>query len=283
MGKGLKNSTATINIKEGVNKGDLLTAIENAKNIIENEKDKYTEASINNLKEAVDLAEKVMANESATQEQVNIAKEAIETAIGNLEEKGQEPEVTADKAQLQGLVDKVKDIDSSKYIPSTWKGFEEKFEAAKTILVNENVNQEDVDRAYNELLKAYLDLRLIPDKSLLEELVKEVESIDLSKYTVNSANKVRKALEKAKKVLANKEATQEEVDSALEELRISKNSLVANAGSNSSNNNSGSSNNGNVDGGKLPQAGSPIVGGTLLSGLIALLGGVALNKKRNRK
>ncbi|AYE35153.1 discoidin domain-containing protein [Clostridium septicum] len=278
-----KNSTATINIKEGVNKGDLLTAIENAKNIIENEKDKYTEASINNLKEAVDLAEKVMANESATQEQVNIAKEAIETEIGNLEEKGQEPEVTVDKAQLQGLVDKVKDIDSSKYIPSTWKGFEEKLEAAKTILVNENVNQEDVDRAYNELLKAYLDLRLIPDKSLLEELVKEVESIDLSKYTVNSANKVRKALEKAKKVLANKEATQEEVDSALEELRISKNSLVANAGSNSSNNNSGSSNNGNIDGGKLPQAGSPIVGGTLLSGLIALLGGVALNKKRNRK
>ncbi|MBM6821057.1 hypothetical protein H6A19_17425, partial [Clostridium saudiense] len=86
--------------------------IENAKNIIENETDKYTESSIDALKEAIAIAEETIANEVATQEQV--------------------------------------------------------------------------DSSYNVLLRAYLSLRLTPDKSLLEGLIKEVSSIDLSKYTAKS-------------------------------------------------------------------------------------------------
>ena len=37
----------------------------------------------------------------------------------------------------------------------------------------ENAMQEEVNNAYNELVTAFLKLRLIPDKSLLEDLINQ--------------------------------------------------------------------------------------------------------------
>ncbi|WP_297714004.1 sialidase family protein [Clostridium sp.] len=118
-----------------------------------------------------------------------------------------ELEKKIDKSVLQGLVYKVKETDSSKYIPSTWTQFENALKAANSILINESSTQEEVESSYNTLLKAYLELRLAPDKSLLEGLIKEVQGIDLSKYTGKSVEVVEKALEDANRVLANEEAT----------------------------------------------------------------------------
>ena len=434
----------SITINKVIDKSDLVKVIENAKNIIENETDKYTESSIDALKEAIAIAEETVANEVATQEQVEVAKIAVENAISRLEEKVEKPENVnklalkisidyanelkesgaldevvpavvqelnkvleeaisiynnelatqdevdtifnnlvevihmlefkqgdkselenlinsanalnkedyteeswsnlevilqeankvfadensmqdevnevvdklqqaikeleeekkVDKSILQGLVDKVKETDSSKYIPSTWTKFENALEAANSILVNEDVTQEEVDSSYNALLRAYLSLRLTPDKSLLEGLIKEVSSIDLSKYTAKSAEIVEKALEDANKVLNNEEATEKEVNTALENLKNAKNSLVAssdsnsntnsnqnsnsdsnansNSGNSSTNNNKDSSNSstGNSTTGKLPQTGTTGVAGTLISGVVTLLCGLGLSRKK---
>lgn len=221
----------SITINKVIDKSDLVKVIENAKNIIENETDKYTESSIDALKEAIAIAEETIANEVATQEQV--------------------------------------------------------------------------DSSYNVLLRAYLSLRLTPDKSLLEGLIKEVSSIDLSKYTAKSAEIVEKALEDANKVLNNEEATEKEVNTALENLKNAKNSLVAssdsnsntnsnqnsnsdsnansNSGNSSTNNNKDSSNSstGNSTTGKLPQTGTTGVAGTLISGIVTLLCGLGLSRKKN--
>ncbi|WP_195514680.1 exo-alpha-sialidase [Paraclostridium bifermentans] len=220
----------SITINKVIDKSDLVKVIENAKNIIENETDKYTESSIDALKEAIAIAEETIANEVATQEQV--------------------------------------------------------------------------DSSYNVLLRAYLSLRLTPDKSLLEGLIKEVSSIDLSKYTAKSAEIVEKALEDANKVLNNEEATEKEVNTALENLKNAKNSLVAssdsnsntnsnqnsnsdsnansNSGNSSTNNNKDSSNSstGNSTTGKLPQTGTTGVAGTLISGVVTLLCGLGLSRKK---
>ncbi len=77
-----------------------------------------------------------------------------------------------------------------------------------------------MESSYNTLLKAYLELRLTPDKSLLEGLIKEVQGIDLSKYTGKSVEVVEKALEDANRVLVNEEATEKEVNTALENLKM---------------------------------------------------------------
>lgn len=208
----------------------------------------------------------------------------LNISLGDLEEDN-----NVDKSILQALVDKVEGLDSTKYIPSTWIPFANALEAANTVLSNENVTEEEVNEVYNTLLKAYLGLRLTPDKSLLEELIKEVESIDLTQYTAKSAKVVEKALEKANKVLKNEESTQEEVDLALAKLKEAKNSLIASdstsktdSSSTSSSNNSGS--NENLNSNKLPKTGTAGGAvGTLISGIAALLGGLGLSRKKNGK
>ena len=74
-----------------VNKDALKEAIETAKEALK-EEDKYTEESVKVLKAAVAEAEKVAANEKATQESVDAATQAVEEAIEGLEEKTVVPE-----------------------------------------------------------------------------------------------------------------------------------------------------------------------------------------------
>ena len=248
-------------------------------------KEDYTEESWARLEAVLQDANKVFADENAMQEEVNETVSKLQEAIKELEEAKK-----VDKSVLQGLVDKVKDTDSSKYIPSTWVEFANSLEAANSILTSESATQEEVDSSYSALLRAYLELRLTPDKSLLEDLIKEVESIDLSKYTVKSANGVRRALDDANKVLANKEATEADVNKALSNLKNAKNSLVASSESDSNSNessgtgsSSSSNNNGGTSGtttGSLPKTGSAGAVGAVISGVVALLGGLGLSRKK---
>ena len=254
------------------------TALENAKDIV---KLTFT-ATASGENVAFELINGKVADGEGIEEQTktSTAKTNIKEAVN-----------TVDKSVLQGLVDKVKGIDSTKYIPSTWTQFANALEAANTVLSNENATQEEVSEVYDTLLRSYLGLRLTPDKSLLEELIKEVESIDLAKYTTKSAKAVEKSLEKANEVLKNEEATQEEVDMALANLKEAKNSLVASESTSNSNNSgvngSSNSNNNGVNGssssGKLPKTGTVGGAGTLISGIIALVGGLGLSRKKNRK
>ena len=61
-------------------------------------------------------------------------------------------------------------------------------------------------------------MRLIPNKDKLEDLINKVENMDLSGYTVETTLAVRNALKEAKAVYDDKDATQQEVDSALTKL-----------------------------------------------------------------
>ena len=93
------------------------------------------------------------------------------------------------------------------------------------ILKDVNATQEQVDNAYNQLVKAYLDLRLIPDKSLLEELINKAEGLNVANYTKATFDGLTKALNEAKAVYENPNATQKEVDSAKATLEKAINNL----------------------------------------------------------
>ncbi|MBS7217066.1 MAG: FIVAR domain-containing protein, partial [[Clostridium] spiroforme] len=75
-----------------------------------------------------------------------------------------------------------------------------------------------VNNAYSELVTAFLNLRLIPDKSLLEDLINKAEGLDKANYTKATFDGLTKALDEAKVVFENPNATQEEVDSAKDVL-----------------------------------------------------------------
>ena len=78
--------------------------------------------------------------------------------------------------------------------------------------------QEEVNNAYSELVTAFLNLRLIPDKSLLEELINQAEGLNGVNYTKATFDGLTKALNEAKAVYENPNATQKEVDNAKDVL-----------------------------------------------------------------
>ena len=78
--------------------------------------------------------------------------------------------------------------------------------------------QEEVNNAYSELVTAFLNLRLIPDKSLLEDLINQASGLNSANYTKASFDGLTKALNEAKVVFENPNATQKEVDSAKDVL-----------------------------------------------------------------
>ena len=78
--------------------------------------------------------------------------------------------------------------------------------------------QEEVNNAYNELVTAFLKLRLIPDKSLLEDLINQANGLNSANYTKATFDGLTKALNEAKAVFNNPNATQTEVDNAKDVL-----------------------------------------------------------------
>ena len=74
-------------------------------------------------------------------------------------------------------------------------------------------------KAHDDLQKALFELRLIPNKDKLEDLIKEAEKMDLSGYTSESVKVFEDALAQAKVVMKDPEADQDAVDAAEGQLR----------------------------------------------------------------
>ncbi len=199
------------------NKTKLIEAIEEANS---KQEEDYTADSWEALQEALQEANKVLADENAMQKEVDEATNKLQEALDNL--------VTAvDKSLLQAFVEYVSGLNSSKYTEATWKTFETELTEANAVLKDTNATQEQVDNAYNQLVKAYLDLRLIPDKSLLEDLINQAEGLNVANYTKASFDGLTKALNEAKVVFENPNATQKEVDNAKATLEKAINGLEA--------------------------------------------------------
>ena len=61
--------------------------------------------------------------------------------------------------------------------------FNDALKEATDVYNDENAMQEEVNNAYNELVTAFLNLRLIPDKSLLEDLINQANGLNSANYT----------------------------------------------------------------------------------------------------
>jgi hypothetical protein len=131
-----------------------------------------------------------------------------------------------DKEELQFAYDLAVQMDLSIYTDDTKKAVEEAIAEAKAVLENENALQEEIDSALEKLNTAVDNLELIPvDKTKLEELIKDSESLDLSIYTEETANALTQSLQAAKAVLSDDNATEEDVAKAEAELKDALNAL----------------------------------------------------------
>ena len=185
-----------------------------------------TEESVAVLNAAIAKAEEMLASGNALQEELDAMIEELKAAIDGLED---EVVVEVNKDELLKLIKKAEGYDLTKYTPVTVEGLKVALAGAKTVYDNPKATQKEVDSAYESLRQAIFDLRLIPNKDALEELIKETEKIDLSLYTAESAEAVQKAYSRAVEVFNDENADQAAVDKAAKDLKVAKDNLKAKA------------------------------------------------------
>ena len=195
--------------------------------------DDYTSESWEELQQALQKAETVLKDPNATQEEVDAALTALTKAREGLK-KSDQPTPTVDKTKLQAKVDEIaaENLDEDDYTKDSWRELEKALEKAEAVLGDPNSTQKEVDAALSALKKAREGLKKpgepTVDKSKLEAKVDEIvdEDLDEDDYTGSSWRKLEKALKQAKDVLADPDATQDEVDEALAELKKARRDLT---------------------------------------------------------
>ena len=171
----------------------------------------YTTDSWKVFKNALDAA--IVVNEDE-----NALEYEVQEALNNLKDGYAQLVVVADKTALQAMVDKVNGLDSKLYTEASWAKLANPMKTAQAVLDNPNATQAEVNAAYEALVRAYLELRLIPDKSLLEDLINKANGLNVTNYTKASYGVLKDALEDAKAVFNDPNATQTEVDNAKDVL-----------------------------------------------------------------
>ena len=186
----------------------LKIAVDLANAVTDNDLEKVLPVVANEFKAARDEANAVYNDVSASQIEVNNAFDRLASAMHMLDF------IKGDKTALKAFINKVSGLEAAKYIEATWTAFETELNEAIAVYDDENAMQEEVNNAYSELVTAFLNLRLIPDKSLLEDLINQANGLNAANYTKASFDGLTKALNEAKAVYENPNATQEEVDNA---------------------------------------------------------------------
>ena len=256
----------------------LQIAVEEALKITDEELSNIAPAVVEEFKAALEEAQAILANKEATQEEVNKSFDRLSKVMQMLSfEKG-------NKEYLIQLVERINSLNSNDYIVSTWDKLQEVLVKANNVIADQNAMEEEVSKTYDELLRAFLELRLKPSKDKLQDLINKAESLDSSKYTKESWSVLERKLKVAKDVLADENSTEKEISEAAKGLEDAIDGLIiADAGNNNSNNgesNSGSSNNNNSgNGNSLPKTGGVSSVAMSLLGLVTVGIGSFLRRK----
>ena len=155
--------------------------------------------------------------EYTAEEQADMAAQLVE-AVSALEVKG-------DKSALNDLLAEAEEKEETAYTPSSWKVFSEKVDLAKQVQLDSEASTAEVTKAVNELAQAMKGLVERADTAELNNLIQEAELIKNNGYTEDSWNQLQTAIQKAKALLANADASQNEVNNQTAALQQSMDSL----------------------------------------------------------
>lgn len=161
---------------------------------------------------------------------VTVTQNEVDSAWRNLIKAIQYGEFKpGDKTELEKVIALAEQMNNEldKYLEEGKAEFTAALENAKEVYADGNAFQEDVDSAWQRLVDAMMNLRLIPNKDLLADLIAQAESLDKADYETESFEAMTAALAAAKEVFADENATQDEVDASAAELKDALDSLVA--------------------------------------------------------
>lgn len=179
----------------------------------------YTEGSYADVKEALDAAEAMLADPTS-QEEVNAAAAALQSAVENLVSIAELREYCAGHA----------DYTEDAYTAESYAAYAEAFEAAQAVLGKADASQDEVDAALAALTEAVNGLEEKPDvevsKDALQNLYDQYKDTEQGSYTDESYAAFTEALENAAAVLADENASQTDVDDAFNTLNSAAEALT---------------------------------------------------------
>lgn len=204
----------------GADKGSLKDAIKAAGNI---DPDIYTKETADAFKAALEKAIEVDGNQNALADEIEEAHKDLVDAINGLVLN------PVDKEALKALIKEANGYltNGKEYTADTRNLLDTAAKDAQKIVDKADATQEAVDGAYKALRQAIFGLRLVPDKGVLEELLKNAKAIDLADYTEESAAAVKAATAFAQKVMEDENATAKEIEEAEKTLRAAMDGLKA--------------------------------------------------------
>ncbi|MEY8676585.1 glycoside hydrolase family 2 TIM barrel-domain containing protein [Thomasclavelia cocleata] len=211
--KALNDAINVLVIKEQANKLALQIAVEVADKVTDKDLENVVPAVVNEFKAALANAKAVLDDANATQEQADTAFDRLANAMHMLEF------FKGNKTDLDKLVTQIESLNRADYSEVSWNAMLPVLDEAKDVLANENAMQEEVNETYTELVKAFLELRLKPNKDLLQELINKANGLNAADYTAKSWQALQKEVEKASKVVADPKADYETVEKAIESLK----------------------------------------------------------------
>ncbi|MCI9087925.1 MAG: hypothetical protein HFJ32_05195, partial [Clostridia bacterium] len=195
----------------------LETAITNVEAENYNQAD-YTANSYTVLTDALQAAKDMVANEDATQKQINEAKTVLDNAISEL-------------VSIAGLNNAIETAENAgynenDYSPESWKAYTDALQAAKDMAAKVDATKEEVANAKTNLEEAIGELGT--NTTVLENAITAVENAgyNADNYTVGSYGALTNALQAAKDIVANENATQQQINNAKIALDEAVNGLV---------------------------------------------------------
>ncbi|MHB8172490.1 MAG: hypothetical protein ACYDG6_13260, partial [Thermincolia bacterium] len=174
----------------------------------------YTPASWIVLTDAIAATQAVETNANATQAEVDQAVEALQAAIDYLVLMG-------DKVALSGLIAGAGALVEADYTPASWLAADiaGAILTAQVVEANANATQAEVDQAVEALRAAMESLVLMGDKTALSGLIAGAGALVEANYTPASWIVLTDAIAATQAVETNANATQAEVDQAVEALQ----------------------------------------------------------------
>ncbi len=135
-----------------------------------------------------------------------------------------------DKEDLNKVILMADQINLDKYLAEGKEAFTAALTEAKAVAEDGDAMQDEVNDAWRALLKAMSELRLKPDKSALETLIKEAQGLDTTGSSESDVAALTRALATAMSVFENEEATKEEVTTAANDLEAAVRKIQASTG-----------------------------------------------------
>ena len=187
---------------------------------------------------AITKGNTVINDQNATQDQVDAAKQAIEDAKGKLDGAATNKEALREASTTDA--ERTKTTDAKYYNekdPAKKQAYDNAVSAAAGVLSNNNATQDQVDAALRAITEAKAALtgaatnkaQLMNNNDVLNDLIQEDPTNGKTKATIDEYKKVKeeseKLLKEIKKVIDNKNASQIEVNKALEMAIKAKDSL----------------------------------------------------------